>query len=129
MTAVAELAFDLAAIFDRDALVGHVAGDPRGGVDDQRLRLDRAVEQARDLRRFGDDRTLDLASLALDEVGAFQVAVDLAVDVQVDAGSDIAGDDDVRSEDRKGCMTRARRHFSGHRGRQRRNRLAALRRL
>ncbi len=124
-----ELAVDLAAVLDRDGLIDHVAGNPRGRVDDQRLGFDRPVEQPRDLRGLGGHGALDLARLALDEIGAFKVALDLAVDVQVDAGGDIAGDDDVRSEDRKGRMTRAGRHLSGHCGRQRRNRLAVGHRL
>src|SRR3546814_908588 len=109
MAAMRQLAVDLAAILDRDRFIDHVAGDPRGGVDDQRLGFDRPVEQTRDLRGLGGHRALDLACLALDEVRAFQVALDLAIDVQVDAGGDIAGDDDVRSQDRKGRMTRAGR--------------------
>src|SRR3546814_11750519 len=82
MAAMLQLAVDLAAILDRDRFINNVAGDPRGCVDDQRLGLDRPVEQARDLRRLGGHRALDLARLALDEIGAFKVALDLAVDVR-----------------------------------------------
>src|SRR3546814_6864841 len=103
--AVRQLAFDLAAIFDRDVFVKDVAGDPRAGVDDQRLGLDRSVDEPRELRGLGRDRTLDLVRLALDEVRAFEVALDLAVDMQVDAGRDIAGDRDVRPYDREGDRT------------------------
>src|SRR3546814_11953235 len=92
-----------------DLFINNVAGDPRGCVDDQRLGLDRPVEQARDLRRRGGHRALDLARLALDEIGAFKVALDLAVDVTVDVGGHIAGAGAVRPQDRKGSLRRAGR--------------------
>src|SRR3546814_19909068 len=47
MAAMRQLAVDLAAILDRDRFITNVARDPRGCVDDQRLGLDRPVEQAR----------------------------------------------------------------------------------
>src|SRR3546814_16764912 len=107
MAAMRQLAVDLAAILDRDRFIDDVAGDPRGCVDDQRLGLDRPVEEARDLRRLGGHRALDLARLALDEIGAFKVALDLAVDVPVDAGGHIAGDAHARPQTWKGRMSHA----------------------
>src|SRR3546814_17416751 len=57
VAAVGEFAVDLAAIFDRNRFVEDVAGDAGAGVDNQRLGLDRTVEQAGELRGFGDHRS------------------------------------------------------------------------
>ena len=85
-----------------------------GGMDGSMT--EQGQDVAADLRGLGDNGAFDFACFALDEVGAFEVTVDLAVDVQINAGRDIASDDHIRPQDRKGRMTRAGCHLSGHRG-------------
>ena len=81
--AAGEPALDLGAGLDADRLVGDVAEDPRRGLDDQRARRDRAFDGAGEPRLVGVDVAGDDALGALDELGAADVAVDAAVDMEL----------------------------------------------
>ena len=91
-----EPAFDLGARLDADRLIGDVAEDPRAGLDDQGARRDRAFDRAGEPRVVGMDDAGDDALVALDELGAADVAVDAAVDMELGVGGEIAADDGFR---------------------------------
>ena len=90
--AAGEPALDLGAGVDRDRLIGDVAHDPRARLDEQGAHVDRAFDRAGDPRLVGIDVAGDRAGLALDELGAADVAVDAAVDMELRVGGEIAAD-------------------------------------
>ena len=101
---VAELADDLAALFDGDVFIGDVAGDARRALYEKVPGHDRSIDEACEACDIGGDAAPDFAFRALDERGAGQVAFDLAIDMQVDRSADIAGDENVAADNRKGCV-------------------------
>ena len=100
-----ELAFNLTTRCDRQALVKNIAGNAGAGLYYKIACLDRAIDPARKPRRFGDNLTDDHAAFALDDRTAGDVAMDLAINMQVDLGRQIAGDFNIRCDDRK-CVSR-----------------------
>jgi hypothetical protein len=100
---IGEAAFDLRPLLDRQRVVMHVAFDPRAAQDDQLAHGDGALDLTREARVLRLDRPFDAARFALHQRGAGDVAFDRAVDVQIGAGRNIAPDDDIRADHRKGA--------------------------
>ena len=96
-----ELAVDMAALFDRHIFIGDVAANASGRGDGKIAGVDRSFDRPRQAGILGNDRALDLARGALDQRQAFHVANHFTVDMQVDLGFDIAGDDDAVTDDGK----------------------------
>jgi hypothetical protein len=102
-----EPSFDLRALFDRERIVEDVAGDLGSLEDHEFTRGDRSLDGAGKPGGFRLDRALDRAGFALDERGAGDIAFDRAIDMQICRSGDVAGDREVRSEDREGGIALA----------------------
>ena len=82
-------------------LVGDVAEDPRRGLDDQASRNHRALDGSAEPGLVGLDIAGDAALRALDQLGAFDVAVDSAVDMELRIGGDVAADHGLGADEGK----------------------------
>jgi hypothetical protein len=97
-----ELALDLATRRDRQVVVDDIADDPRACFDYKIIGLDRSFDLARKLGRFGSNLARYDAAFALNDAAAGDIALHLAVDMEVDAGIQVADDFYVGGDNREG---------------------------
>ena len=90
------------ALLDGQRVIMDIAVDPRAFQHHQFAHIDRAAHGAREPRGFSGHAAHNLTAFALDQRGAADIAFNVAIDVQVGGGGDVALDFDIGSEDRKG---------------------------
>lgn len=87
---------------DRDAVIADVANDAGAFLDDQLAGGDRALYMPSQSCGMCLDMAFDVAFLSLHQRSAADVAFHAAIYMKVDARADVAADDDVGTDNRKG---------------------------